>query len=123
LRAWACWDEIAPGLGRTQASVNGLQHRGRGALKAALIRAHMTPVTAPRRQRQPELEALAGRGALLGRRAPLLVEDAPCELTGQFINVFRQGRVRTDLAHRVVECLPDLCLVQAETRGAVEDRL
>lgn len=38
-------DEIADELGRTQASVNGLQHRGRGALKAALRRAHMTPAT------------------------------------------------------------------------------
>jgi RNA polymerase sigma-70 factor, ECF subfamily len=40
-------DEIAHELGRTQASVNGLQHRGRGALKAALRRADMTPATAP----------------------------------------------------------------------------
>jgi RNA polymerase sigma-70 factor, ECF subfamily len=38
-------EEIANELGRTQASVNGLQHRGRGALKAALKRAHMTPAT------------------------------------------------------------------------------
>jgi RNA polymerase sigma-70 factor, ECF subfamily len=40
-------DEIARELGRTQASVNGLQHRGRGALRAALRRAEMTPATAP----------------------------------------------------------------------------
>jgi RNA polymerase sigma-70 factor, ECF subfamily len=40
-------DEIAHELGRTQASVNGLQHRGRGALKAALRRAEMTPATVP----------------------------------------------------------------------------
>jgi RNA polymerase sigma-70 factor (ECF subfamily) len=40
-------DEIAHELGRTPASVNGLQHRGRGALKAALRRAEMTPATAP----------------------------------------------------------------------------
>jgi len=39
-------DEIAHELGRTQASVNGLQHRGRGALKAALRRADMIPATA-----------------------------------------------------------------------------
>jgi RNA polymerase sigma-70 factor, ECF subfamily len=39
-------DEIAHELGRTPASVNGLQHRGRGALKAALRRAEMTPATA-----------------------------------------------------------------------------
>lgn len=38
-------DEIAQQLGRTPASVNGLQHRGRGALKAALRRAGMTPAT------------------------------------------------------------------------------
>lgn len=41
-------DEIAQALGRTPASVNGLQHRGRGALKTALRRADMTPATAPR---------------------------------------------------------------------------
>jgi RNA polymerase sigma-70 factor, ECF subfamily len=40
-------DEIAHALGRTQASVNGLQHRGRGTLKAALRRAEMTPATVP----------------------------------------------------------------------------
>jgi RNA polymerase sigma-70 factor (ECF subfamily) len=40
-------DEIARELGRTPASVNGLQHRGRSALKAALRRAEMTPATAP----------------------------------------------------------------------------
>lgn len=40
-------DEIAHELGRTQASVNGLQHRGRGALQAALRQADMTPATAP----------------------------------------------------------------------------
>jgi RNA polymerase sigma-70 factor, ECF subfamily len=38
-------DEVAQQLGRTPASVNGLQHRGRGALKAALRRAGMTPAT------------------------------------------------------------------------------
>jgi RNA polymerase sigma-70 factor, ECF subfamily len=43
--------EIADVLGRTQASVNGLQHRGRGALKAALRRADMTPATAPSARR------------------------------------------------------------------------
>jgi RNA polymerase sigma-70 factor (ECF subfamily) len=41
-------DEIAHALGRTPASVNGLQHRGRDALKAALRRAEMTPATTPR---------------------------------------------------------------------------
>jgi RNA polymerase sigma-70 factor (ECF subfamily) len=40
--------EVAHEMGRTPASVNGLQHRGRGALKAALRRADMTPATAPR---------------------------------------------------------------------------
>jgi RNA polymerase sigma-70 factor (ECF subfamily) len=40
-------DEIAHELGRTPASVNGLQHRGRSALKAALRRAEMTPATSP----------------------------------------------------------------------------
>jgi RNA polymerase sigma-70 factor, ECF subfamily len=40
-------DEIAHEMGRTQASVNGLQHRGRGALRAALRRADMTPATLP----------------------------------------------------------------------------
>jgi len=44
-------DEIAHELGRTQASVNGLQHRGRGALRAALRRAEMTPATAPSEHR------------------------------------------------------------------------
>lgn len=44
-------DEIAHELGRTPASVNGLQHRGRGALKAALTRAEMTPATARGEQR------------------------------------------------------------------------
>ena len=39
-------DEIARELGRTPASVNGLQHRGRGALRAALRRAEITPATA-----------------------------------------------------------------------------
>jgi RNA polymerase sigma-70 factor, ECF subfamily len=38
--------EIADVLGRTQASVNGLEHRGRGALKIALRRAHLKPATA-----------------------------------------------------------------------------
>ena len=41
-------DETAHALGRTPASVNGLQHRGRGTLKAALRRADMTPATTPR---------------------------------------------------------------------------
>jgi RNA polymerase sigma-70 factor, ECF subfamily len=40
-------DEIAHELGRSQASVNGLQHRGRGALQAALRRADMSPATGP----------------------------------------------------------------------------
>jgi RNA polymerase sigma-70 factor, ECF subfamily len=40
-------EEVAHQLGRTPASVNGLQHRGRGALKAALRRADMTPATVP----------------------------------------------------------------------------
>jgi RNA polymerase sigma-70 factor, ECF subfamily len=44
-------DEIAHELGRTQASVNGLQHRGRGALKAALRRADMMPTTLPSEHR------------------------------------------------------------------------
>jgi RNA polymerase sigma-70 factor, ECF subfamily len=44
-------NEIAHELGRTQASVNGLQHRGRGALRAALSRAEMTPATVPSEHR------------------------------------------------------------------------
>jgi RNA polymerase sigma-70 factor (ECF subfamily) len=40
--------EVAHELGRTPASVNGLQYRGRDALKAALRRADMTPATGPR---------------------------------------------------------------------------
>jgi RNA polymerase sigma-70 factor (ECF subfamily) len=44
-------DEIAHELGRTPASVNGLQHRGRSALKAALRRAELTPATAPSEHR------------------------------------------------------------------------
>jgi RNA polymerase sigma-70 factor, ECF subfamily len=44
-------DEIAQQLGRSPGSVNGLQHRGRGALKAALRRAEMTPATAPSQHR------------------------------------------------------------------------
>jgi RNA polymerase sigma-70 factor, ECF subfamily len=44
-------DEIAHELGRTPASVNGLQHRGRGALKAALRRAELTPAIAPSEHR------------------------------------------------------------------------
>jgi RNA polymerase sigma-70 factor (ECF subfamily) len=39
--------EIADVLGTTPASVNGLQHRGRAALKAVLRRAEMTPAIAP----------------------------------------------------------------------------
>jgi RNA polymerase sigma-70 factor (ECF subfamily) len=37
--------EIAHALGRTPASVNGLEHRGRGALKVELGRQHMRPAT------------------------------------------------------------------------------
>jgi RNA polymerase sigma-70 factor, ECF subfamily len=37
--------EIANVLGRTKASVNGLEHRGRGALKVSLGRQHMKPAT------------------------------------------------------------------------------
>lgn len=37
--------EIADTLGRTPASVNGLEHRGRGALKVALRRARLKPAT------------------------------------------------------------------------------
>jgi RNA polymerase sigma-70 factor (ECF subfamily) len=37
--------EIADVLGRTEASVNGLEHRGRGALKVSLGRQHMKPAT------------------------------------------------------------------------------
>lgn len=44
--------EIADLLGTTPASVNGLLHRGRGALKATLRRANMTPATAPSEHRQ-----------------------------------------------------------------------
>ncbi len=37
--------EIADGLGKTPASVNGLEHRGRRALKITLRRARMKPAT------------------------------------------------------------------------------
>jgi RNA polymerase sigma-70 factor, ECF subfamily len=37
--------EIADGLGKTPGSVNGLEHRGRCALKIALRRARMKPAT------------------------------------------------------------------------------
>jgi RNA polymerase sigma-70 factor, ECF subfamily len=37
--------EIADALGKTQASVNGLEHRGRGALQVALRRARLQPAT------------------------------------------------------------------------------
>jgi RNA polymerase sigma-70 factor (ECF subfamily) len=39
--------EIADRLGKTEASVHGLHHRGRGALKAALRELEAAPVTAP----------------------------------------------------------------------------
>jgi hypothetical protein len=39
-------DEIPYEMGRTPASVNGVQHRGRGTPKAALRRADMTAATA-----------------------------------------------------------------------------
>jgi RNA polymerase sigma-70 factor, ECF subfamily len=38
--------EIAARLGKTEASVHGLHHRGRGALKAALLELEAAPVTA-----------------------------------------------------------------------------
>jgi RNA polymerase sigma-70 factor (ECF subfamily) len=38
--------EIAERLGRTEASIHGLQHRGRGALSAALRELEAAPVTA-----------------------------------------------------------------------------
>jgi RNA polymerase sigma-70 factor, ECF subfamily len=41
--------EIATVLRRTPASVNGLEHRGRGALKVELGRQHMRPATVARR--------------------------------------------------------------------------
>jgi RNA polymerase sigma-70 factor (ECF subfamily) len=38
--------EIAERLGKTEASIHGLHHRGRGALRAALRELEATPVTA-----------------------------------------------------------------------------
>jgi RNA polymerase sigma-70 factor, ECF subfamily len=43
--------EIADALDRTPASVNGLEHRGRGALKIALRRARLQPATVANGQR------------------------------------------------------------------------
>jgi RNA polymerase sigma-70 factor, ECF subfamily len=39
--------EIADRLGKTEASIHGLHHRGRGALRAALRELEAAPVTAP----------------------------------------------------------------------------
>jgi RNA polymerase sigma-70 factor, ECF subfamily len=39
--------EIAERLGKTEASIHGLHHRGRGALRAALRELEAAPVTAP----------------------------------------------------------------------------
>jgi RNA polymerase sigma-70 factor (ECF subfamily) len=39
--------EIADRLGKTEASIHGLHHRGRGALKAALQELDAAPLTAP----------------------------------------------------------------------------
>jgi len=38
--------EIADRLGKTESSVHGLHHRGRGALRAALVELGTAPVTA-----------------------------------------------------------------------------
>jgi RNA polymerase sigma-70 factor (ECF subfamily) len=38
--------EIAERLGKTEGSIHGLHHRGRGALKAALVELDAVPVTA-----------------------------------------------------------------------------
>jgi RNA polymerase sigma-70 factor, ECF subfamily len=39
--------EIADRLGKSEASIHGLHHRGRGALRAALSELEAAPVTAP----------------------------------------------------------------------------
>ena len=39
--------EIADRLGKTEASIHGLHHRGRSALRAALSELDAAPVTAP----------------------------------------------------------------------------
>jgi RNA polymerase sigma-70 factor (ECF subfamily) len=38
--------EIAERLGKTEASIHGLHHRGRGALRQALVEIDAAPVTA-----------------------------------------------------------------------------